>query len=365
MNRKISFNKTLISIGCLFLCALSFISTASEVKLTQAINTQNLVILQYHHVSTKTPNSTSVSPSVFESHMALLSENFHVVDLAEAIDKIQSRQALPNRSVAITFDDGFRNILENGHPILEKYGFPYTIFINPALIGESSHQLTWEQVKQMQPLATFANHTLDHAHLLTKSESEKSSSWLLRVMKDINQAEEIIETKLGYSKKWLAYPFGEFNLVLKEELQSQGYIGFGQQSGAVSVFSDFGALPRFPAAGVYANLDSLKTKINSFAMPVKTVFPLDNQFQVGDSLDFIELRVEDQDVRLTAIACYFKGTTLPIKKDADKLIIEVNHVFMPGRARINCTAPSNQFSGRFYWYSYPMFTANQKGEFLD
>jgi peptidoglycan/xylan/chitin deacetylase (PgdA/CDA1 family) len=365
MNINISFNNTLFSVIGLLLCAFAFISTANEVRLKQPINTHNLVILQYHHVSTQTPNSTSVSPAVFKSHMAFLSQNFTVIDLAEAIEKIQSGQPLPNRSVVITFDDGFKNILDNGHPILEKYQFPYTIFINPSLIGESPHQLTWEQVKHMQPLATFANHTLDHAHLLTKSDNEKTSDWLLRVMQDINQAEEILQTKLGYSKKWLAYPFGEFNRALKEELLSQGYIGFGQQSGAVSAFSDFGALPRFPAAGVYANLDSLETKLKSFAMPVKTIFPLDSQFKMGDSLDSLELLVEDEDVRLAAMACYFKGKTLPIKKAANMITVEINHQLKPGRARINCTAPSNQFSDRFYWYSYPMFTATKDGNFLD
>jgi peptidoglycan/xylan/chitin deacetylase (PgdA/CDA1 family) len=365
MKNLATFNKLNIFKFMLFALCLCFLSIGKAQDITKNINTHSFVILQYHHVSTDTPNSTSVSPATFEKHMAFLDENYHIIDLAEAITKIKSGQALPNKSVAITFDDGFSNILENGHPILKKYKFPYTIFINSALIGESYSQLTWDQVRSMQPLATFANHTLDHAHLLVRNENEKLDSWLTRVMNDINQSEQIIKDQLGYSKKWLAYPFGEFNHALKTELLAQGYIGFGQQSGAVAIFSDFGALPRFPAAGVYANLDSLKTKLNSFAMPVSSVKPIDNEFKVGDTLDKIELVIDGEDVRLAGAACYFKGNKLPVKIVSNTLSVTVDHKPQPGRARINCTAPSQGFSNRFYWYSFPMFTATKDGDFLD
>lgn len=330
-----------------------------------AINQHNLIVLQYHHVSAETPASTSVSPETFAKHMVFLAENYKVMDLADALSKLKNNEPLPNKSVAITFDDGYSNILEHAHPILSKYNFPYTIFINPAIIGDYSSQLSWSEIKEMQPLATFANHTLDHAHLLTKNGDETQKKWLKRVMNDVNQAEEILKENLGYSKKWLAYPFGEFNKALKNELVSQGYIGFGQQSGGISTYSDFGALPRFPAAGVYANLDSLETKMNSFAMPVKSVVPSDNEFEVGDVLDQIIMEIDDSDLRLSSLTCYFKGGTLAIKQNNKKTVIQVDHTMVPGRARINCTAPSNTFRGRFYWYSFPMFTPTLDGLFLD
>lgn len=329
------------------------------------INQHNLVVLQYHHVSTEMPASTSVSPETFAKHMAFIAENYIVVDLAEALTKLKNNESLADKSVAISFDDGYSNILENAHPILSKYKFPYTVFINPAIIGDYSSQLSWSEIEEMQPLATFANHTLDHAHLLTINGDETQNKWLKRVMNDVNQAEDILKENLGYSKKWLAYPFGEFNEALKNELLSQGYIGFGQQSGGISAHSDFGALPRFPAAGIYANLDSLETKMNSFSMPVKSVIPSDNEFKVGEVLDQIILEIDDSDLRLSSLTCYFKGGTLAIKQNKKKTVIEVDHKMVPGRARINCTAPSKTFKGRFYWYSFPMFTPTLEGVFLD
>lgn len=359
--------KTLSIVLIIYILFFSTLKTAHALQSSAElpINEHNLVILQYHHVSTETPASTSVSPETFARHIAFLAANYHIIDLAEALSKLKNNQKLPDKSVAITFDDGYDNILENAHPILTKFNFPYTIFVNPAIIGEFSSQLTWAEIKQMQPLATFANHTLDHAHLLTKNNDESEKKWLKRVMNDVNQAEEIMKEMLGYSKKWLAYPFGEFNTALKNELLSQGYIGFGQQSGGVSAFSDFGALPRFPAAGVYANLDSLETKLNSFAMPVKSVQPADTEFKLGDTLEQIVLEIDDSDLSLSSLSCYFKGGTLPITQNKKKVVIKVDHKLSPGRARINCTAPSKAFKGRFYWYSFPMFTPTSEGFFLD
>lgn len=357
---------------CVYMGLMQAIAVNPQTLKTQATSTvlfdvaeRNLVILQYHHVSTQTPNSTSVSPAVFAEHMAYLKDNHTVVDLAQAIQAIQNNQALPKDAVAITFDDGFTNILENGHPILEKYDFPYTVFINPAIIGESSSQLTWDEIRSMQPLATFANHTLDHAHLLEKYGNENQQQWLTRVMQDINQAEAIMREELSYSKKWLAYPFGEFNQALKSELITQGYIGFGQQSGAVSVHSDFGALPRFPAAGIYAKLDSLKVKLNSLAMPLSKVEPSRVEYKPDEVIKELSLTISDNDVRLDAFACYFKGEKLKFIGNENTVNVKVDHTTEPGRARINCTAPSKTYPSRYYWYSYPIFTSTHEGEFLD
>lgn len=339
--------------------------SASQSPSAMSIAEQNLVILQYHHVDSTTPKSTSVSPEVFESHMALLAANYNVVSLVDAIKKIKNNESLPNKSVAITFDDGYTNILENAHPILSKYGFAYTVFVNPAIIGDSSSQLSWDQVKQMQPLATFANHTLDHAHLLEMYGNENQEQWLTRVMNDINQAEELLTEKLGYSNKWLAYPYGEYNLALKDALLASGYIGFGQQSGAISSFSDFGALPRFPAAGIYASIPSLTVKLNSLAMPVDVVEPAQVAYSADNKLDTLNLTVSNKDIRLTQFACYFKGEKLKFLGNNNTIKVKVDYTMSPGRTRINCTAPSLSENNRFYWYSHPLFVATHEGEFLD
>ena len=77
------------------------------------------VILQYHHVSATTPASTSISPEQFSLHMQYLKDNhFNVIPLSSLMDAIKQQHALPNKSVVITFDDAYLDILTHGKPSL-------------------------------------------------------------------------------------------------------------------------------------------------------------------------------------------------------------------------------------------------------
>lgn len=321
------------------------------------------VILLYHHVSIHTPVSTSISPEQFREHLQYLSVNHEVISLKALMEAVKTNQTLPDNAVVITFDDGYRNILENGHPILREFGFPYTVFINPNQIGQRRDQLTWDEVKQMsQQGVLFANHTLDHDHLLQRQSDESEQEWLARRELDITQAEALIEEQLGYSLKYLAYPYGEFNRALQQRLETLGYMGFGQQSGAVGPNSDFTALPRFPAAGIYSRLASLKTKLMSLPLPI-----IESQFGdyelKGDEHARVSLTLLPTDFNMKQIQCYFEGE--PIEPEIDLNTVTFEIAVAPGRARVNCTAPSLTQPGRYYWHSQPFFRADASGTWLD
>ncbi|GGW91012.1 polysaccharide deacetylase family protein [Alteromonas halophila] len=326
----------------------------------------NAVILIYHHVAKDTPASTSVTPDTFKKHMAFLDENYNVLSLKEVMPSLKAGEALPDRTVVITFDDGFANILENAHPVLREYGFPYTVFINPGEIGSNPSQLTWQQVQKMQEEgAIFANHTLNHMHMLEKSAEERDDAWLVRVWDNVAQAEEKLKEKTGESLKYLAYPFGEFNQALADKVTQEGYTGFAQHSGAVGPHSNFAALPRFPAAGIYADLDKLKIKLDSLAMPLDENSGLPPQRSSREIETPLTLNITSDDVRLSQAACYYQGSALPVEVSGMTLTAELDMTLPVGRSRINCTAPSKAHSGRYYWYSQPFFIADKNGRYPD
>lgn len=347
--------------------ALALLYSSLWFTVSAHASSPQVVILQYHHVATDTPAITSVTPDVFHQHMQYLSENHTVISLKTAIDAIKQNTPLPKNAVAITFDDGYANILENAHPVLQSFDFPYTIFINPQFISKQSDQLSWEQVISMQPLADFANHTLDHIHLLERLENESEPQWLKRVMGNILEAEAMLEDRLGYSHRWLAYPFGEFNQALQAALKDADFIAFGQQSGVVSTHSNFTALPRFPSAGRYANLDTLQVKLRAIAMPVKDLVPAQNEQALNAEIKQLALTLlpTQGDLRVDAMACFFEGERIIPELTESRVTIALNHKFKAGRTRVNCTAPSRSESGRFYWYSVPFFTPTKEGIFLD
>lgn len=326
----------------------------------------NAVILVYHHVSQDTPKSTSVSPKTFEQHMQYLADNHTVLPLKTVIDTLQKKQSLPDKAVVITFDDGYKNIFQNAHHILKRFGFPYTIFVNPVLIGKAKYQLNWQQIKQMQTeQVTFANHGNAHIHSLKKRPQETQQAWLIRVTKNVTDAEQLLVEKLGYSLKYFAYPYGEFNHNFKQQLTSLGYVSFAQHSGAISSYSDFSALPRFPSAGIYSNLKTLKVKLNSLAIPVIDVTPHEPELDVSTNTFNFSFRINTDDLNPSQINCFKRGSKLVHDNSEGLISMTLNNMSKAGRHRINCTAPSKQHTGRYYWLSQPFFVPTKDGEWLD
>ncbi|MDM7862049.1 polysaccharide deacetylase family protein [Alteromonas sp. ASW11-36] len=354
--------KTISHLRRLLCCVVVTLLILPSCTFVQAQERDNAVILVYHHVSTQTPPSTSISPEQFAAHLAHINEHHVVLPLDVLVNSLKTGQVLPDKAIAITFDDGYRNILENAHPLLQQYNMPYTIFINPPEIGVRRDQLTWSEVKRMsQEGVLFANHTMDHAHLLSRKENETEAQWLTRTMQNIRAAEAMITEQLDYSLKYLAYPFGEFNFKLRDALLADGYIGFAQHSGAVSSSSDFGAIPRFPSAGIYANLNTLKTKLNSMALNVSN--PSDPMFALGAQPE-ISLELNQTQPKASQVTCFYRNEVITTTTQGQILSFTVPEPLEAGRSRVNCTAPST-VPGRFHWYSQPFFVADENGHYPD
>lgn len=339
---------------------------ASFLVCAKSLAENNLVVVVYHHVSIHTPATTSISPDTFKSHVEYMVDNHNVVALPEALAAIKAGQSLPAKAIAITFDDGFADIFENGHPILKQYDLPYTVFINPSVIDVQANQLSWQQVKLMQSEnVTFANHTMDHLHLLDRLPSESQQDWQNRIWQNIEQAERQITQQTGVSLKMLAYPFGEYDSSIQAMLAQAGYIGLGQHSGAINSNSDFTALPRFPAAGRYANLKTLKTKLASLAY-ARIESSVTNPDR-GQNRQFpdVTLTIDEPDTRLKQVSCFYQGNTLPLTVSHNTISFKHGYALPVGRSRVNCTAPSKQQPGRYYWYSQPFFIADDQGHYPD
>lgn len=89
-----------------------------------------LSILIYHRVL---PVPDPLLPDlpdvrVFRRQMALLRRLFCVLPLSHAVELLR-RRALPQRSVCITFDDGYADNAEFALPILQSLGLPACFFI--------------------------------------------------------------------------------------------------------------------------------------------------------------------------------------------------------------------------------------------
>jgi peptidoglycan/xylan/chitin deacetylase (PgdA/CDA1 family) len=90
-------------------------------------------ILCYHRVGTEgAPLFSRLEPTVFAAQMRFIKKHYRVVPLGQLCSELQEAH-LVKPTLAITFDDGYRDLYTHAFPVLQKYQIPATIY----LIGRS------------------------------------------------------------------------------------------------------------------------------------------------------------------------------------------------------------------------------------
>lgn len=94
---------------------------------------EQLLILAYHGVSQDDEHLWNpelyFTPESFRGRMTVLKEyGCNVLPLAEALQRLRAK-SLPDRSVVLTFDDGFCDFYQKAFPIIREFGWPATVYL--------------------------------------------------------------------------------------------------------------------------------------------------------------------------------------------------------------------------------------------
>lgn len=186
----------------------------------------NFGILMYHRVSDNPKyNRTrwSVTPTSFENQIKYLQDNgYSFVKMTEAYQKYLSTSSTTSspyhKTLALTFDDGYREFYTIAFPLLKKYNIPATVFVITSDVGKNGN-VTWEMLKEMisTGLVEVGSHTVSH-----KDSTRISNNALLKEFVD---SKSIIEKNIGTPIFILAYPYGSANASVYETAKQAGYLG--------------------------------------------------------------------------------------------------------------------------------------------
>lgn len=186
-------------------------------------------VLCYHIVESPTDPRMEVSREQFRQQMRYLAvTGYNVIPLKWAYEFATGKRAsLPPRSIVITFDDGWRSTYTEVFPEMKRRHFPFTLFIYPNIVGQTSHALTWRQIKEMSEWgADIESHSLSHPFLTKRRHTGMSdkdyAAWLGR---ELEGSRKTLERETGKPVEFLAYPYGDYDHFLAAAVARAGYLG--------------------------------------------------------------------------------------------------------------------------------------------
>jgi hypothetical protein len=139
----------------------SVLKGSGALALARTLRRRSLVVITYHGVLPTADDrdhflcGNFVACSAFEWQMARVRRYYTPVSLSQVVRALENGEPLPERALAVTFDDGFANNYRFAGPILRTYGIPATVFLATGHLDVPGAQLWTERVKRAVFLSTL------------------------------------------------------------------------------------------------------------------------------------------------------------------------------------------------------------------
>ena len=174
------------------------------------------LVLCYHAVSRRWDSDLAVTPEALEGQLThLLSRGFTGYTFTDAVLSPHE-----GRKLAVTFDDGFRSVVELALPIMARLGLPGTLFVPSALVGREQpmswpgvdHWLatrhrdelvgvSWDELQRLQDAGwEIGSHTRTHARLTDLTDRD--------LAQELRGSRHELEARLQTPCRSIAYPYG-------------------------------------------------------------------------------------------------------------------------------------------------------------
>jgi len=231
---------------------------ASGVGAVEGVGERALRVLMYHKVNDLWPNPTTVPTRAFAEQMALLGQlGYTPVSLDSVRDYYLDGAPLTPGAVLITFDDGYRDNLENALPILREHGYPAVVFVpigylddrrplphedSLRLLGVRNETVDWDALAELEAGGIrVESHGIAHRPLSDLEPAEAA--------REITLSKLRLEERLGREVEAFAFVKGSLADYRPEHaslVQQAGYkLAFSSVTGANGPTTDRFRLRRY------------------------------------------------------------------------------------------------------------------------
>jgi peptidoglycan/xylan/chitin deacetylase (PgdA/CDA1 family) len=172
----------------------------------------------------------AISPGRFEAHMLALVRNaMRAVSMDSLSNWLNGGAPLDTGAFVLTFDDGFRDVRTHALPVLERMGWPFTMFLVSSLVGSEDvwtrdsnpdgvvyPLLSAEEILDMQRQGvSFQSHSCTHPSLPTLTDDQ--------LARELAESRVELQQLLGKPVDYLAYPFGHVDERVATATRRAGY----------------------------------------------------------------------------------------------------------------------------------------------
>lgn len=205
--------------------------------------TCDVPIIMYHAVSDipEIQGDYVISPAELASDLKYLAENrYSFVFVKDLVDFVNGNTALPEKSIVLSFDDGYYNNYLYAYPLLKKYNakaslspiaYYSELYTQNGEVNESYTHCTWEMLTEMcdSGLVELGNHSYNlHVYDnvqqgVGQKRGESDDEYKARITEDISKAQRMIEENTGRHCDFIAYPFGIYNSLTENIAQKLGF----------------------------------------------------------------------------------------------------------------------------------------------
>jgi len=186
---------------------------------------QLVPILTYHDLAPAAKGRMVMGAKGFEEQMRYLKANgYRVITLKEFVEFVSLQRQLPEKSVLITFDDGYRSFLRYAYPVLKELGFSATLFIYTDYVANGGNAFTWPELKKLADEGFFIEaHSKSHGDMV-RAKGEGAAEYNRRLEAELVQPKALFEKYLGYVPDIIAYPYGRQDDIVAQRTKERGYI---------------------------------------------------------------------------------------------------------------------------------------------
>lgn len=222
-------------------------------------------VLGYHDFTTTEPETEMrIHADKFRKQMELIRQfGISVISLEDFDAWKRGEKPIPEKSILITVDDGWKSFHQHAFPVLKEFNYPFTLFLYKNYVDGGGRAMTTPMIKEMMEHGgTIGSHSVSHPYpvVFKKKKREGAKAYERFLRHEIGESGKFLRQRFKAPVLTYSYPGGFVTQEMPPLVSELGYrYAFTIEPGKVKYDTPDTALPRFMILGNYDRIFEFAT----------------------------------------------------------------------------------------------------------